>query len=83
MRAVIQRVTRAAVRVEGEVVGSIRPGRLVLVGLAQGDGPEEARRLASKTAGLRKVIREQLRESYSFDVKRWLQGPPADGAAGP
>ena len=37
-----------------------------------------------KTAGLQKVIREQLRESYSFDVKRWLQGPSADaGPAGP
>jgi long-chain acyl-CoA synthetase len=36
-----------------------------------------------KTAGLQKVIREQLRESYAFDVKRWLQGPAAETAAGP
>lgn len=33
-----------------------------------------------KTAGLQKVIREQLHESYSFDARRWLQGPLADGA---
>ena len=53
MRAVIQRVTRAAVRVDGREVASIGPGLLVLVGVAQGDGPAEARRLASKTAELR------------------------------
>jgi len=53
MRAVIQRVTRAAVRVEGETVGSIGPGLLVLVGVAEGDGESEARRLAQKTSELR------------------------------
>ena len=53
MRAVIQRVLRAAVRVEGETVGSIGPGLLVLVGVAEGDGPEQARRLAEKTSELR------------------------------
>jgi D-tyrosyl-tRNA(Tyr) deacylase len=53
MRAVMQRVLRAAVRVEGETVGSIGPGLLVLVGVAEGDGPEQARRLAEKTSELR------------------------------
>jgi D-tyrosyl-tRNA(Tyr) deacylase len=53
MRVVIQRVTRAAVRVDGETVGSIGPGLLLLVGVAEGDGPEEARRLAQKTSELR------------------------------
>ena len=53
MRAVIQRVTRASVSVDGETVGSIGAGLLVLLGVADGDGPEEARRLAEKTAELR------------------------------
>lgn len=53
MRAVLQRVTRAAVRVERETIASIGPGLLVLLGVAAGDGPEEARRLAQKTADLR------------------------------
>jgi D-tyrosyl-tRNA(Tyr) deacylase len=53
MRAVLQRVARAAVSVEGETVAATGPGLLVLLGVAQGDGPEEARRLAHKTAELR------------------------------
>jgi D-aminoacyl-tRNA deacylase len=53
MRAVLQRVTRASVSIDGERVGSIGAGLLVLVGIARGDGPEQARRLAEKTAGLR------------------------------
>ena len=53
MRAVLQRVTRASVTIDGEVAGSIGPGLVVLLGVAQGDGPEEARRLAAKTAELR------------------------------
>ena len=53
MRAVLQRVTRAAVTVDGETVGEIGAGLVVLLGIAQGDGPEAARRLASKTAELR------------------------------
>jgi D-tyrosyl-tRNA(Tyr) deacylase len=53
MRAVLQRVTRAAVRVEGETAGEIGLGLVVLLGVALGDGPEDARRLASKTADLR------------------------------
>ena len=53
MRAVVQRVSRAAVRVDGEVVGAIERGFLVLVGATHGDGQAEADRLASKIAGLR------------------------------
>ena len=53
MRAVLQRVTRATVVVKSETVGSVGAGLLVLLGVAQGDGPEEARRLAAKAAGLR------------------------------
>ena len=53
MRAVIQRVSRAAVRVDGAVVGEIGVGLLVLLGVADGDGEAEAERLAAKVARLR------------------------------
>ena len=53
MRAVIQRVSRAAVRVEGEEVGAIGRGLLVLLGVGQEDGPAEATLLAEKIAHLR------------------------------
>ena len=54
MRVVIQRVTRAAVRVAGETVGAIdRPGYLVLVGITHGDGAAQIAKLADKTANLR------------------------------
>lgn len=53
MRAVVQRVTRASVSVDGEVVGSIGPGLVALVGVTHDDGPAEAGRLADKIANLR------------------------------
>lgn len=53
MRAVVQRVSRASVAVEGEVVGAIGPGLLVLLGVAQGDTEAEAQWLAHKVANLR------------------------------
>lgn len=53
MRAVVQRVSRASVTVDGAVVGAIERGLLVLVGAADGDGPADADALARKVAGLR------------------------------
>jgi len=53
MRAVLQRVSEAQVRVEGGIVGEIGRGLLVLLGVGQGDSVEDARFLAEKTAGLR------------------------------
>jgi D-tyrosyl-tRNA(Tyr) deacylase len=53
MRAVLQRVKHASVTVDGEVVGAIGPGLLVLLGVADGDGPHQADRLAAKVAELR------------------------------
>jgi D-tyrosyl-tRNA(Tyr) deacylase len=53
MRAVVQRVSRAAVRVDGATVGAIGPGLVVLLGVGQGDGDEGARFLADKIAALR------------------------------
>lgn len=53
MRLVIQRVSRAAVRVDDETLGRVDHGLLILVGVRDGDDEDEARRLASKTADLR------------------------------
>jgi D-tyrosyl-tRNA(Tyr) deacylase len=53
MRVVLQRVSRARVVVDGEVVGAIDRGLLVLLGVAAGDTAEDARRLADRTVGLR------------------------------
>jgi D-aminoacyl-tRNA deacylase len=53
MRAVVQRVSRADVTVDGAVVGSIGAGLLVLLGVAGGDGEAEAAAIADKIAGLR------------------------------
>jgi D-tyrosyl-tRNA(Tyr) deacylase len=53
MRAVLQRVARAAVRVGGETVGEIGRGLVVLLAVAADDGPGQAAALADKTAHLR------------------------------
>lgn len=53
MRIVIQRVKRASVSIAGEVHGSISHGLMVLVGVENGDTPDDARWLADKTVALR------------------------------
>ncbi|HEY4428221.1 MAG TPA: D-aminoacyl-tRNA deacylase [Solirubrobacteraceae bacterium] len=53
MRALVQRVSRASVRVEGETVAAIGPGLLVLLGVAPQDGALQADRLAGKVRALR------------------------------
>jgi D-aminoacyl-tRNA deacylase len=53
MRAVIQRVTKASVSVEGEVVAEIGIGMLILLGIAPEDTPAAAEQLADKIANLR------------------------------
>lgn len=53
MRAVLQRVTRASVRVEGETVGSIPQGLLVLLGVARDDAEDDARYMVEKVVNLR------------------------------
>lgn len=53
MKAVVQRVSSASVHVEGENLGEIGPGLLVLLGVAKGDEESDADFLAEKTAGLR------------------------------
>lgn len=53
MRAVVQRVAEASVTVEGDVVGAVGAGFLVLLGVTEGDGEDHARVLAGKVARLR------------------------------
>ncbi len=53
MKLVIQRVKKAAVRVDGEVVGSCEKGLVMLLGVADGDTQDDAELLARKVLGLR------------------------------
>jgi len=53
VRALVQRVSRAAVAVEGTEVAAIGPGLLVLLGVTHADGPDEADRLADRVRALR------------------------------
>jgi D-tyrosyl-tRNA(Tyr) deacylase len=53
MRALVQRVSRAAVRVDGATVGEIGPGLLVLLGITHDDGEQACDRLADKVRALR------------------------------
>jgi D-tyrosyl-tRNA(Tyr) deacylase len=60
MRAVLQRVTRASVSVDGEVVGRLDgPGLVVLVGITHDDGPEQVAWLARKIRDVRIMRDEQ------------------------
>ena len=59
MRAVLQRVSEAAVRVDGEVVGELtRPGLVALVGVTHDDGPEQVAAMARKISELR-ILRDE------------------------
>ena len=70
MRAVIQRVSRAQVTVDGQVIGKIAGGLLVLLGVAKTDAAADADYLAGKIAGLRIFEDENGKMSLSpSDVK--------------
>ncbi len=53
MRACVQRVSQAQVAIDGEVCGRIDRGLVVLLGVAEGDTPDDATQLADKIVGLR------------------------------
>ncbi|KRS14744.1 D-tyrosyl-tRNA(Tyr) deacylase [Roseovarius atlanticus] len=53
MRALVQRVSEAEVRIEGAVIGATGPGLLILVCAMEGDGDEQSDALAAKVAKLR------------------------------
>lgn len=66
MRAVLQRVTRAGVAVDGDKVAEIGPGLVILLGVGQGDTEETCRALASKVARLRIFEDEQGKMNRSL-----------------
>jgi D-aminoacyl-tRNA deacylase len=67
MKAVIQRVIRASVHVEGKTVGRIESGLLVLLGVAEGDGESDGRYLAEKIRTLRIFSDEQGKMNRSLE----------------
>ncbi|MCI0426549.1 MAG: D-aminoacyl-tRNA deacylase [Nitrospiraceae bacterium] len=66
MKAVIQRVTRASVHVEGKTVGQVESGLLVLLGVAKGDGETDGRYLVEKIRMLRIFSDEQGKMNRSL-----------------
>jgi len=70
MRAVVQRVSRAKVTVEGRVTGDIGPGLMILLGVGKEDTSQVARAMAEKVANLRIFEDEQGKMNRSLlDVK--------------
>ncbi|MEM9788701.1 MAG: D-aminoacyl-tRNA deacylase, partial [Pseudomonadota bacterium] len=66
MRALIQRVSEAAVRVDGQVIGEIGPGMLILVCAMEGDDRSKAASLAGKVSKLRIFTDEAGRMNRSL-----------------
>jgi D-tyrosyl-tRNA(Tyr) deacylase len=67
MKVVVQRVSRASVRVEGKTVASIGQGLLLLVGVDAGDGPEQVERAAHRLSTLRVFEDEQGHMNRGLD----------------
>ena len=66
MRALVQRVSEASVSIDGETVGSIGTGLLVLLGVGAGDGEQQASKLADKVSRLRLFDDDQGRMNRSL-----------------
>ncbi|MCR6687674.1 D-aminoacyl-tRNA deacylase [Pseudoxanthomonas sp.] len=66
MLALIQRVSRASVEVDGQVVGEIGPGLLALVGVQPGDGDAQVARISQKLLGYRVFVDEAGRMNRSL-----------------
>jgi D-tyrosyl-tRNA(Tyr) deacylase len=72
LRALLQRVSRATVRVGGQQVATIGPGLLVLLGIAHGDDPGDADRLAEKVRALRIFDDAEGRMNHSLGEREIL-----------
>jgi len=71
LRALVQRVSRASVTIEGCVVGAINPGLVVLVGVGKGDSEADASYLAEKVANLRIFSDQEGKSNLSaLDIAR-------------
>lgn len=70
MRAVVQRVSRASVEVDGEIVGRTERGWLVLLGVGRDDGPEDVARLVDKILNLRAFEDDQGKMNRSVVDER-------------
>ena len=66
MKAILQRVSRASVSIDGEVAGEIGQGFLILLGVADGDDQKEATVLADKISGLRVFTDENDKMNLSL-----------------
>ena len=66
MRALLQRVSKASVSVDGQIISSIGKGLLILLGIGHGDGEEQAKFLAEKSANLRIFEDEQGKTNLSL-----------------
>ena len=70
MRALLQRVSKASVSVEGQTISTIGKGLLILLGIGHGDGEEQGKFLAEKIANLRVFEDDQGKTNLSIlDVK--------------
>ena len=66
MRAIIQRVSEARVRVEGEIIGEIGKGYLVLIGVEDGDGEKDFQYIATKVPNMRSFEDENEKMNLSI-----------------
>ena len=65
MKALVQRVSRASVSVDGKITGKIGPGLVIFLGVAQGDSKEDASYLVNKVANLRIFANESSKFALS------------------
>ena len=65
MRAVVQRVSKSSVTVDGEITGAIEKGLMVLLGVAEGDTEADAEYMANKIAGLRIFVDDEDKMNLS------------------
>lgn len=67
MRVVLQRVSRGEVRIDGEAVGRIGKGHVLLVGFTEGDGTEQVEWMADKVVGLRVFADDEGKMNLSLE----------------